>query len=496
MEEGFNINNVISNNDIEVVYTPSSNCSYYRYKIFLNDELIKEININSNDFTTFVLSDEGQYNIIVVEFNADDVEITSNNTTYTIDKTAPIINIKNKTSKIKSGDSFNYFSEISCIDNFDGDITKNIKTNIDEINFNTSGIKKIEFNISDKAGNVTTDFMYVTVLKNDKELIYLGQVSIIFIVLLVFIFLFKYIRSLKLEKRFSKYTINSSKNKSISLFDYLYNSYLKVEDKFSMVLKKSDFISNVSKRYEKYVDTLELKSKYNVIANKIFIGLFYLFVIITVRLLKSSIVSPLEMIIPFLIGYYLLDFVYIYKYFMYKKRIENDLLEAITLMNNAFKAGNSITQAIDLVSLEMSGPISKEFKRVSKEISLGLDIEIAFNRFAERIKIKEAVYLTSSLSVLSKTGGNIIKVFDSIEKTLFGMRRLQVELKSLTSSSRLIMYVLLLVPIIFAIFINVANKDYFKPLFTNPLGLLLMGIMVVIYIAYIIVVRKVMKIRM
>jgi tight adherence protein B len=137
----------------------------------------------------------------------------------------------------------------------------------------------------------------------------------------------------------------------------------------------------------------------------------------------------------------------------------------------------------------------EEFKKISVEISLGLDIETAFKRFADRIKLSEAIYLTSSISVLNKTGGNIIKVFNSIEKTIFNRKKLENEFKALTSSSKLIMYVLIIVPIAFVIFISLINKDYFNVLFTNPLGIVLIIIMLIIYITYIIVVRKVMKIE-
>ena len=107
------------------------------------------------------------------------------------------------------------------------------------------------------------------------------------------------------------------------------------------------------------------------------------------------------------------------------------------------------------------------------EINLGLDIEVAFKRFASRIKLEEAVYLTSSLSILNKTGGNIIKVFDSIEKTIFNRKKLEQEFKALTSSSKLIMYVLTIVPIAFVLFISLINKDYFSVLFNNSLGIIL-----------------------
>ena len=57
------------------------------------------------------------------------------------------------------------------------------------------------------------------------------------------------------------------------------------------------------------------------------------------------------------------------------------------------------------------------------------------------------------------------------------------------------MYVLIIVPIAFVLFINLINKDYFKVLFENPLGIILIIIMLIIYITYIVVVRKVMKVR-
>ena len=233
-----------------------------------------------------------------------------------------------------------------------------------------------------------------------------------------------------------------------------------------------------------------------VMATKVVIGFIYIIVAAVAGLLQSKIISSIEMLVSFILGFYTLDIIYLYKYNRYNKKIEKDLLEAITVMNNAFKAGMSIVQAVDLVAKELDGPISKEFKKISLELSFGLDVEVAFKRFADRIKIEEAIYLTSSLSVLNKTGGNIIKVFDSIEKTMFSRKKLENEYKSLTSSSKMIMYVLIFVPLAFVAFIGLINKDYFTPLFTSPLGMVLLIIMLVIYITYIIIVRKVLKVRM
>jgi tight adherence protein B len=130
------------------------------------------------------------------------------------------------------------------------------------------------------------------------------------------------------------------------------------------------------------------------------------------------------------------------------------------------------------------------------EIAFGLSIEEVFKRLSNRIQIEEVTYLTASLAILNKTGGNIIKVFSSIEKTLFAKKRLKLELNSLTGSSKMIVYVLFLVPIFFILFISLISPSYFEPFYTTTLGFILMGIILTIYIIYIIVVNKVMKVRM
>jgi len=486
---GFDVNNVITNEDIIITYTPSVfNYSY----VIIKDNVYGEVNyiydINPKEI---VLTEEGTYKVEVTENGV----VTTGE--YVIDKTPPILSVKEKTYIITNKELFDVNDKVSANDTNDGDLTSLVTTNIDSIDFTVPGIKEIEYSVMDKAGNKTLDTIYVTVKKDNSNLILAGQISIVILVLLVFMFLIKYLKSIKLEKRFSKYTINSSKNNSISLFDNLYNQYNDFINKISKKLNKSSFLKKISEKYNKYVISFNLDiDPMKIISNKIVIGILFILGFVTINLFRNKITEFYEILIPFILGYYMLDIIYIYKYSIYKRKVEKDLVDAITIMNNAFKAGKSIIQAIDMVSNELDGPISKEFKKISMEIKLGLDIEVAFKRFSDRIKMSEAIYLTSSLSILNKTGGNIIKVFDSIEKTLFSKRKLREELNALTSSSKMISYVLIFIPIVFAIFLNVINPGFFEPLYTTELGIILLIFMIVIYVAYIITVRKVMKVRM
>lgn len=331
-----------------------------------------------------------------------------------------------------------------------------------------------------------------------NNLITFGQIGIGITAIVIVILLARYIQGVKYERRISKYSLKSTDNKNnTSLLDSLYIQYQNFINKFSNSIKKSQVLSKYSKRYIKYSDAFLLDDSDGTkfMARKFVIGFIFILVAIIFKLFRFDLLRGYQMIIPFFFGFYTLNLIYINKYYMYRKQIENDLVEAIVVMNNAFKAGMTITQAVNLVVKQLDGPISREFEKIAMELSFGIDVEVAFTRFSDRIKVAEAVYLTSSLAVLSKTGGNIVKVFDSIEKTLMNKRKLENELKSLTSSSRFIMYVLICVPVAFALLIGLINKDYFKPLIENPLGFVIIGISLIIYITYIYVVRKVMKVR-
>ena len=416
--EGLSINYIDSTNeDVVVTYTPSSLVTSYSYRVIKNNEYSNPISISSNTPVDISFNETGIYRIEITNTDYNGVSSVLTSGEYKIDKEAPVINIQEKTYQITNKEEFNVMNGITASDIVDGDLTNSITTNKDTLDFSVEGIKKLEYTVSDKAGNTTKELVYITVKQDNTNIIKIGQLGIVVVLLFIIMFVNKYIRSIKLEKRFSKYTINSSKNKSISLFDNLYNQYMDFINKMSKVIGKSEFIKKRAKKYDKYKESFDIEeNNINFISKKIVLGFVYVMFAIVVKLIQAELAKPFEMLIPFILGYYTLDLIYMYKYIKYKKKIENDMLEAITVMNNAFKAGMSITQAVDLVAKELDGPIAKEFSKISMEISLGLDIETAFKRFADRINLSEAIYLTSSLSVLNKTGGNIIKVFDSIEK--------------------------------------------------------------------------------
>ena len=327
--------------------------------------------------------------------------------------------------------------------------------------------------------------------------VFIIQTIIMVILAFIIFYLIIYNNSLKLERRISKYSIDSIKDDTISLFDFVHDEYLSLVSKVTKILKKSVFLSKYSSKYNRYITYENEKNTcaMDYVTNKFFIAFAFVFIIFFARIIEGVFPSFIDILVSFLIGFFVIDIYFKFYDVIKKRQIEQDLLNAIIIMNNAFRSGRSTMQAIEIVAHELKGPISQEFKKMHLEISYGLSLDVVFERFSKRVESEEVSYITSSLSILNKTGGNIINVFSSIEKMLFNKRKLKQEMKSLTSSANMISKVLLAMPFIFVLIISLLNPSYFMPLLNTTLGNILLFIIIVIYALYAFIVNKIMRVR-
>lgn len=302
-------------------------------------------------------------------------------------------------------------------------------------------------------------------------------------------------RKVLINKRLLKYSIYKESHDP-KLFDNIFNCYDKLVKVISKKLYKSKLLTKYSLKYKKYInkENKDYLDKMDFVSKKILISFLFILIVLVFDIIKNKSFNFIQLIFSFLIGFYTLDIFLISKNKFLKKERENDLLKAITIMNNSFKSGRSIMQSIELVSTEIDSPIGLEFKKMYVDLNYGLSLDVVFKRFEERVKVDEAKYITTSLTILNETGGNIVKVFESVEKTFFNNKKLKDELNNLTSASKFLYYVLLFIPIIFIILIYFLDNTYFNPLFNSGLGILIVITCLVLYITYIMIVKKIMKI--
>lgn len=319
------------------------------------------------------------------------------------------------------------------------------------------------------------------------------QVVLVFALIAIITFFIRLNETIKLEKRIAKYSVRGNKNK----YDKSY--YDKILGRYNLFVKKqrkkiTKLFPTLVRRYDKYVTDGNIRAA-DYVTHKLVLSLLFVILTVIAMVIQGKFITIIQFFVSLVFGFYILDILLLIINKFKKKKIENDMLRAIIIMNNAFKSGKSTIQAVEIASEKLSKPISSEFKRMHQEMKYGLSVDVVFDRFAKRMNLEEAEYLSSSLTILNRTGGNIVAVFNSIEKTMFDKKKLREELKNSATVSNLLVKILLFVPLVFVLIIYLLNPNYFDPFFDSTTGYILLVIVFVLFIIYAYLLQKIVKVE-
>lgn len=150
---------------------------------------------------------------------------------------------------------------------------------------------------------------------------------------------------------------------------------------------------------------------------------------------------------------------------------ERQLVDVLVLINGAIRAGYSLLQSLDVVVREMKPPASDEFRRVRREVGLGLPISQAFLNLTSRMQNDDLYLVVTAININQQVGGNLVTMLDAVTQTIRERVRLFAEVRVLTSQQRFNSYILTLIPILVGALMFALNPTYMAGLFTPGIWL-------------------------
>lgn len=172
-------------------------------------------------------------------------------------------------------------------------------------------------------------------------------------------------------------------------------------------------------------------------------------------------------------------------------RIEEQLPEALEVMCISLRAGHSLQQTIRLTAGELQAPLGDELRQVAEEAELGRPIDEALLAMADRIRGARSLRtFVVAVLVLRQTGGNLVEVIESIIDTMRQAAAYQQKLQSMTAEGRSSALILGLLPPAFALLSFVADPQYARKLYSDPLGQVMVTIAAAFYLVGILWVRR------
>ena len=171
------------------------------------------------------------------------------------------------------------------------------------------------------------------------------------------------------------------------------------------------------------------------------------------------------------------------------------LPDTLQLIAGSLTVGHSLAQAMDAVVREERQPMSIEFNRALVETRLGMPVEDALEGISTRMDSQDFAWIVMAIRIQREVGGNLAEILTTVAATIRERERLRRQVRGLSAEGRLSAWILGGLPPIFATYLILVRPTYIKPLFTDPIGVALLAVMIVLMITGVVWLSRLVKVE-
>jgi tight adherence protein B len=177
------------------------------------------------------------------------------------------------------------------------------------------------------------------------------------------------------------------------------------------------------------------------------------------------------------------------------KKINEQLLEALTMLSSSLRAGFGLMQGMDILSRELPHPMSTEMRRFIQDINVGSSTEEALQNLSKRCGSPDVDIVITAMIIQQQTGGNLAEILDNVNETMRERVRIRGEIKTLTTQQAMSGWVIGLLPPVVALFIFMINPVYMEPLYKEAIGWAMLAGACVMEFVGVMIIKKIITIE-
>lgn len=177
------------------------------------------------------------------------------------------------------------------------------------------------------------------------------------------------------------------------------------------------------------------------------------------------------------------------------KKFEEQFPAVLDVIAAALESGAGVSQALELVVAEADEPAASEIGRVLAATRLGEPLVDAMKVLSDRLDSQDIRWTVRAIIVQQRTGGRLAEVLRIVASVMRSRAEVKGEVSTLTAEGRLSAYILSALPVGLAGFLALVRPDYLRPLYTEPIGLVMIVVATVMIAAGYVAMRKIVKIE-
>ena len=141
-------------------------------------------------------------------------------------------------------------------------------------------------------------------------------------------------------------------------------------------------------------------------------------------------------------------------------RFEAQFPDGLEFIARSMRACHAFSVSLEMLYQEFDQPMAGEFRRTFEEQNLGMPLDIALTKFAERVPLVDVKFFTSAVLLQRKTGGNLTEILDNLAQLIRERYKLRGKIRAVSAHGRMTGKALSAIPVFVAVLMFFMNRDY------------------------------------
>lgn len=186
-----------------------------------------------------------------------------------------------------------------------------------------------------------------------------------------------------------------------------------------------------------------------------------------------------------------------------RDRLQLQFKEALYSVTSSLAAGRSVENAFVAAESDLqllypggSADIVREFAAIRYRMMNGDTLENGLRQFAERARLEDLTQFVDVFSTCKRTGGDLVEVIRRTAQVIGEKLDTHQEITVMMAQKKFESRIIIIAPFVFVAGLNLASPEYMMPLYSGPLGYVLLTGLMTGFAGCGVLINKIMTIRL
>jgi tight adherence protein B len=178
-----------------------------------------------------------------------------------------------------------------------------------------------------------------------------------------------------------------------------------------------------------------------------------------------------------------------------QKLFADQLPDNLDVLAQSLRVGHSLIGGLSHMANDAAEPSKREFRRVVTDEQLGIPLEDAMEKIAERMNNRDMEHVALVALLQRETGGASADVIDQVADNIRGRMEVRRLVNTLTAQGRLVRWIVSFMPLALVIMILIVYPAYLDQMFHTTVGILALIFATILVISGSLVIKRIVDIK-